>query len=70
MHNPPLDWSAWLDEQRCANGLGVCCREAQADGVSCADPAGDCARCGRAYALYGDEIRPYGVGVFATPSLA
>ena len=28
--------------------LGVCCTEAQADGVPCAEVAGDCLRCERA----------------------
>jgi hypothetical protein len=28
--------------------LGVCCAEAQADGVPCGEPGGDCLRCDRA----------------------
>mgnify|MGYP006171937037 CR=1 FL=1 len=42
----------WMTERDATRervlALGVCCAEAQADGVPCAEVARDCLRCGRA----------------------
>lgn len=37
-------------ERRAESGLGVACAEAQADGVPCATPDGDCGSCERGVA--------------------
>ncbi len=37
-----------IAERRAQSGLGVGCAEAQADGVPCDEPAGDCDHCARA----------------------
>lgn len=47
-----ISWPAWNARTRAANGQGVCCCEAQADGVPCARPTGECERCARAYARF------------------
>jgi len=42
--------------QRCADsGLGTGCAEAQADGVPCAAPDGDCGSCERAVAAVASQ---------------
>ena len=44
--------ATWMTERENTRdrvlALGVCCAEAQADGVPCAEPGRDCLRCGRA----------------------
>ncbi|HUG41670.1 MAG TPA: hypothetical protein VMM12_14370 [Longimicrobiales bacterium] len=44
--------ATWMTEKEATRervlALGVCCAEAQADGVPCADPWRNCLRCGRA----------------------
>lgn len=44
--------ATWMTERDATRervlALGVCCAEAQADGVPCAEPGRDCLRCGRA----------------------
>lgn len=37
-----------IAERRAQSGLGVGCAEAQADGVPCDDPTGDCDHCAKA----------------------
>ena len=42
------DVSRAILERRHASGLGVGCSDAQADGIPCDVPGGDCATCRRA----------------------
>jgi hypothetical protein len=48
MSETTRDWSAWVAEERRKNGLGVCCSEAQGDGVPCRCVDGDCEQCRQA----------------------
>jgi hypothetical protein len=50
MNEPIQGWKTWVNGTREASGLGVCCGEAQADGVPCVGPVSDCPLCGRAAA--------------------
>jgi hypothetical protein len=41
------DLESWITERRTESGLGVCCSEAQGDGVPCGCADGQCERCAR-----------------------
>jgi hypothetical protein len=41
------DLQSWIGERRAESGLGVCCLEAQADGVPCGCADGQCEQCQR-----------------------
>ena len=56
-----MDFSPSASDLRAAvralAGLGVCCPEAQADGVPCARPRSDCLTCDRADPIRQDLLR-------------
>ena len=53
--------------RRAQSGLGVGCAEAQADGLPCDDPAGDCDHCAKAGEAAKATVPPRVVGVKQTP---
>ncbi len=52
------DLRSGILERRAESGLGVACAEAQADGVPCSTPDGDCGSCERGAAAVTAQPAP------------